>query len=287
MAEFLRIAIILGLFPLGINTSNINFRNDTEFDVQPPFEDRVVGGEEGKVPSMAAVYFFGNFYCGGSIISRRWVVSAAHCFDNFPVPWAYFVKVGSRNLNSENSVRINVMEIHIHPKYVNAEISSNDIALLKLQKNIVCNNSTKFIRLNTHRIDLNGKMAEVAGWGELMQDSNKYPHMLRVASLPIIPNPKCEESYRSNGLYVTIHDSQLCAGYKEGGKDSCQGDSGGPLYIEEDRIGAILVGIVSYGYGCAIANFPGVYTRVSSYISWIDNTVLEGNCITKANCYMQ
>jgi len=84
----------------------------------------------------------------------------------------------------------------------------------------------------------------------------------------VLENSACARSYSSDKSY-TITGNMLCAGLERGGKDTCQGDSGGPLMIRNSENVVTLAGVVSFGKGCALAGYPGVYTRVSEYLDWI------------------
>lgn len=93
--------------------------------------------------------------------------------------------------------------------------------------------------------------------------------------LPVVSNDQCKQSY-INFKNTVIDDNTLCAGYVSGGKDACQGDSGGPLMLarmQQDNYLYYQIGIVSYGFKCAEPGFPGVYTRVTSYLQWIENNI--------------
>jgi len=106
----------------------------------------------------------------------------------------------------------------------------------------------------------------VSGWGALSANSINYlmPNLLRKVDIPVVSNKVCAEAYGDG----SIADSMLCAGFDQGGMDSCQGDSGGPLFTSNPFT---LVGIVSWGYGCAEAGYPGVYTRVADFIEFIES----------------
>ena len=119
----------------------------------------------------------------------------------------------------------------------------------------------QFTRLNSHYSNFKPRNY-IAGF-------NNLPNILRWVRVPAITNPLCNQQYTGS-----ITNAMLCAGYPQGGKDSCQGDSGGPLVCQSGT-NAVITGIVSWGYGCASAGFPGVYARVTYFLSWIqDNMVL-------------
>eukprot|EP00962_Isochrysis_galbana_P061329 scaffold36416_cov219-Isochrysis_galbana.AAC.1 len=111
-------------------------------------------------------------------------------------------------------------------------------------------------------------MATVAGWGRTSPEGispQVYPNKMYEVSVPIVSRNECARAYGYTGGFPR---EMMCAGVDEGGKDSCQGDSGGPLFVEVDG-SPVVVGIVSWGAACATAGYPGVYTRVSEFESWL------------------
>lgn len=102
---------------------------------------------------------------------------------------------------------------------------------------------------------------------------------MREVKVDIIGNEACKKSYTPTHGASSITESNICAGVEEGGKDTCQGDSGGPLFRLDGDGNAKVFGITSWGKGCALKGFPGVYTRVSSFAGWIDNIVSEYGAI--------
>lgn len=117
-----------------------------------------------------------------------------------------------------------------------------------------------------------GEVGVAAGWGALSPGSRLRPQTLQAVQVPVIDNRQCERWHRSKGITVTIYDEMMCAGYKNGGRDSCQGDSGGPLMLQ--RTGRwFLIGIVSAGYSCAQPGQPGIYHRVAHTVDWITRAI--------------
>ncbi|XP_076065174.1 trypsin-1-like [Oratosquilla oratoria] len=104
----------------------------------------------------------------------------------------------------------------------------------------------------------------VSGWGRLWEHGDR-PQVLQKVKVNYIPDDECQKHFTG----FTIHDSEVCAGVTEGGKDACQGDSGGPLVCSTRDEFPYLAGIVSWGVGCARPEYPGVYTQVSYFIDWI------------------
>lgn len=112
-----------------------------------------------------------------------------------------------------------------------------------------------------------GENATVSGWGVMTEGEGTISNVLNAVEVPIVSYEECKEAYGQR-----VNRDHVCAGLKQGGKDSCQGDSGGPL-VRRRGSQSELVGIVSFGYGCAQAGSPGVYTKVANYIDWIERNL--------------
>lgn len=144
----------------------------------------------------------------------------------------------------------------------------NDIALLKLAQKLSFNTNVQAIPLSKSISDIrNGVMATVVGWGDLVENANAGSTTLKKVNVPVITNSNCKKYY-GNDLYPGM----FCAGYQNGNLDSCQGDSGGPL-VANNRV----IGIVSWGNGCARPNNPGIYTTVPLFVPWVQNAVARLN----------
>ncbi|KAF1390059.1 hypothetical protein PFLUV_G00054170 [Perca fluviatilis] len=154
-----------------------------------------------------------------------------------------------------------------HPQY-NRTTTNNDIMLIKLRAPVYLNSYVSIALLPRQGAYVaEGRVCRVSGWGYTSPSGGQIPSTLRTITLPIVSTEKCNSSESFNG---NITENMLCAGFSTGGKDACQGDSGGPL-VCEGRV----YGLVSWGRGCADAQFPGVYTAVSKFRRWIDNTIFS------------
>eukprot|EP00123_Amoebidium_parasiticum_P021975 comp77222_c0_seq1/m.48267 comp77222_c0_seq1/g.48267 ORF comp77222_c0_seq1/g.48267 comp77222_c0_seq1/m.48267 type:complete len:282 (-) comp77222_c0_seq1:676-1521(-) len=236
----------------------------TEFVPEP----RIVGGE--VVQATTWITSIGNLnsknkydhVCGGTLIAPDWVLTAAHCFDTGPSePQANYVYVGGQDLRRPNTFKkARIEEVTVHPGWY-SEADVNDIAVVRLATPI--DNTPITLNANTS-LDVPGgtETTPVAlGWGDLKDRSHEGTDVLHGVELPLVPYKRCEVIYG----YQPGRKTRLCAGGVYG-KDTCQGDSGGPLVLGEGS-DAVQIGLVAFGGKCG-AN-PAVYTRVSSYLSWL------------------
>ncbi|KAG8178206.1 hypothetical protein JTE90_026974 [Oedothorax gibbosus] len=244
----------------------------------------IAGGLEaqpGAWPWMAGIYTrnFGveNFLCGAAIVNEYHLVTAAHCFIGRggarPQPSRFTVRVGS-TIVKEGTMHL-MESIIIHPDY-RPQQHYNDIAVIRLREPVVFEGGrVRAICLpmsaDIRRRRLEGRNVTVAGWGD--QDfGGKRDPVLREVTIQVVNVSACDKSYeevRGSTLPRGVTRQFLCAGVPEGGKDACQRDSGGPLMLLEKGVW-MLVGVVSFGYQCARAGYPGVYTRVTEYLDWLE-----------------
>ncbi|MFD1149284.1 S1 family peptidase [Saccharothrix hoggarensis] len=217
--------------------------------------DAVVGGRAAPVTPWAVALFdaAGNFFCGGALIGPDKVVTAAHCTvertalgDRDRLPADLTVVAGRADLDAKDGRTAKVAGIWRHPAFTDVA-AGDDVATLTLAAAL----PYRPVRVAEA---VPGRTATVYGWGrtgELRAPSRT----LRQVDVPIRSDAECAArvpDYRPDGM--------LCAGFPEGGRDACEGDSGGPLTVAGE-----LVGVVSYGRGCARPDQPGVYTRLSRY----------------------
>ncbi|XP_045529103.1 serine protease 33-like isoform X1 [Pieris brassicae] len=237
---------------------------------------RIVGGDDagfGTFPWQAYIRI-GSSRCGGSLISRRHVVTAGHCVARAQ-PRHVRVTLGDYVINSAAeplpAYTFGVRTIKVHPLFkFTPQADRFDVAVLALDRNVHYMPHIAPICLPERGSDFLGQYGWAAGWGALSPGSRLRPRTLQAVDVPVLDNRVCERWHRANGINVVIYPEMLCAGYRGGGKDSCQGDSGGPLMLE--RAGRwYLIGVVSAGYSCASRGQPGIYHRVAHTVDWISH----------------
>ncbi|XP_058044772.1 urokinase-type plasminogen activator [Ahaetulla prasina] len=243
---------------------------------------KIVGGQTAPIesqPWIATIFHSrGNqFFCGGSLIDPCWVLTAAHCFSDTGSDTSRFiVRLGrsATNASNPNDQEFRVERLIIHEAFSKQTRDyNNDIALIKIRSSSgQCAKESAIVKticLPSENLMLRDRShCEVSGYGKQQKTAIYYSRVLKSASVQLIPQATCKRYYESH----KVTENMLCASDSEWKSDSCSGDSGGPLTcMSNSRM--VLYGIVSWGDGCAKEGKPGVYTRVSRYIPWIDSNM--------------
>ncbi|XP_050677290.1 serine protease snake-like [Leptidea sinapis] len=255
----------------------------------------IVGGEnanQGEFPHMAAIGWVEDnsyvFLCGGSLISSRYVLTAGHCIK---VPrrrpeGPSIVRLGDQNLDPNVQDRATPVDVPIknivpHPEY-RPPGKYNDIALLELHTDVDFETNIRPACLWTKPDFAKHSKVLATGWG-VTDPNSRNPQTskeLQKVSLTLLQNSHCDRLLEDsrNRHWQGFAPTQMCAGELRGGKDTCQGDSGSPLQVASSENQCIfhIMGITSFGRKCAQSGKPAIYTRVSSYIGWIESVVWPG-----------
>lgn len=250
-----------------------------EIDLFP--SPRIVGGQNSEpIPSFVSLLRFDysdskwKLGCGGTLISNCHVLTAAHCLIN----------------NDNNGVQVNTWKSNLDKNKVPAHLSvirdvivhegfdiwdlSNDVGLVRMETCIPAAQKKEFPVMQLAESDTLNTLVSatpltVIGLGSLWIGGD-YPKQLQKVDIPYISKSKCDDYYP-----YRILDDMFCAGLPEGGKDSCQGDSGGPIFISRPNQQHLQVGVVSWGEGCALPGYPGVYASVGYHREWIAGIVCK------------
>ena len=260
---------------------------------------RVVGGEDAAQHEFpwhcALLNSEGRYYgCSATLVSCDPVIAitAAHCIPKINLPLITiklrtpkFLACGRNKIKSEedpgkfepNEQRLKITNVVTHPDY-NGDTFANDIAVIKVENSFNCKKRVLYPACLPSKHDLSYEGWEattVSGWGRTSEDG-ETSKTLKKAKIPVVSNQVCKETMKKQKEAPPVTSGMMCGGHASGGTDSCQGDSGGPLVTTSQsrrkrsaKNGWSLVGVVSWGLGCARPDSFGVYTRVSHYIDWI------------------
>ncbi|XP_063814712.1 urokinase-type plasminogen activator isoform X2 [Pseudophryne corroboree] len=255
---------------------------------------KIVGGRSNPIesqPWIATLYQVSRrnkqqqyFQCGASLIHPCWVLTAAHCFpdSDYPEPKDYVVILGKSNIDETNDhreQRFQVEKIIRHQHYSDrTNALDNDIALMKIRSAsgqcASMSSSVQTVCLPSADMRMkDGTHCEIAGFGKESYDSIVFSQTLKSTSVQLISQDVCQSEQYYGKL---INNNMFCAGHPEWKVDACKGDSGGPLTCQYNEQ-MVLYGIISWGEGCAKENKPGVYTRITNYLPWIQEHMAESS----------
>ncbi|KAJ3665167.1 hypothetical protein Zmor_000677 [Zophobas morio] len=240
-----------------------------------------------ELPHMAAVgYYDGQrtvWLCGGTIISEEFILTASHCARHQDYGPPQVIRVGDLDLSTSSDIAnpqdLPIEEFYTHPTY-KAPSVYHDIALIKVKRPIVFDFFTQPACLHLNR-NIPTTVLQVAGWGKTDFYGDSSSHLMK-ANITLVSSKECSERFPVHRLRMKsgiIDEMHICAG-DASGRDTCPGDSGGPLYFQRECGSScdilphfVVVGVTSFGKGCGSEHSIGVYTRVSSYVPWIEKIV--------------
>ncbi|XP_043192075.1 chymotrypsinogen A-like [Amphibalanus amphitrite] len=243
-------------------------------------QTRVVGGTDataGQFPWQAGIVSTGNTrsWCGGSVINNRYVLTAAHCTDGKDASQIQ-VMLGDLRIGTTDTgeQRFSVQQIINHPQYTSASGSGWDFSLLKLDREITFSNTISPVCLAEAGQTYADVTAIASGYGRVGAEEPQATTLQHV-QLPVWSQSRCQ------GVWgTTLKSNMICAGgYAEGGRSVCMGDSGGPLVTEVSGRFR-LIGVVSFGRPCAVANWPDVFARVTEALTWIQSNTADAQYCT-------
>ncbi|XP_023018674.2 brachyurin [Leptinotarsa decemlineata] len=247
------------------------------------FNPRIIGGATvvpNSYPFQAAIQsIYSNFkaFCGGTLITSQWVLTAAHCVDRNPKHIE--VVLGAHNLSVREPTRqyYKTTNYKMHPWW-NATTLQYDIALIKLRQNATLNSFVGIVSLAKGSDTFDGRIGITLGWGQT--ETGNVSSVLKGVEATILSNRGCR-NYRSYNQIITPRHICTSGSSITGPKGSCNGDSGGPLLVN-----GVQVGIVSFGPENCMLSLPSVFTRVNKYVNWIERTISSATRLSLKVCYI-
>uniref|UniRef100_A0A452SYH9 Serine protease 22 n=1 Tax=Ursus maritimus TaxID=29073 RepID=A0A452SYH9_URSMA len=255
--------------------------------------NRIVGGEDStdaEWPWVVSIQKNGTHHCAGTLLTSRWVVTAAHCFKGYVDPSKWTAQIGE--LSSRPSSwkvwnfyhRYRVKDIIIYPQF--GGTSLKDIALLKLSSSVTYNKYIQPICVLTSSSEFQNRTdCWVTGWGDIQEDQAlRSPYVLQEVPVSIVDSSRCDYALQQPSFLSNDLNDMICAGSEDGSRDKRRlAPFRGPLACEKKGLW-IQVGIVSWGSGCGRPNRPGVYTNVSRHFNWIRTLLARSGVHRPAPC---
>ncbi|XP_055640255.1 serine proteinase stubble [Toxorhynchites rutilus septentrionalis] len=250
---------------------------------QNTLQKRIIGGRTAnfaEYPWQAHIRI-AEYQCGGVLVSRMFVATAAHCIQQARLK---DIVIYLGELDTQNSGKIAEplpAEKHraelkiVHPMFVfrMTQPDRYDLALLRLTRPAGYKTHILPICLPTKPVELVGRKGVIAGWGKTDTNMGQTgTNILRTAAVPIISTKECLRWHKSKHINVELFNEMFCAGHSDGHQDACLGDSGGPLIIN-DRGRFTLIGITSAGFGCGVDHQPGIYHNIQKTVKWIQSVI--------------
>ncbi|XP_055302911.1 trypsin-4 [Sitodiplosis mosellana] len=238
-------------------------------------QERIVGGHDASLnewPWIVALFNNGRQFCGGSLIDNIHILTAAHCVAHMSSADVarMTVNLGDHNIRTAFETQHLVKKVKrvVRHRSFDSRTLYNDVALLTLESPVSYTSNIRPICLPRSGQLYGGSFGTVIGWGSL-RENGPQPSILQKVSVPIWSNAVCRQKY-GGAAPGGIIESMICAG--KDSRDSCSGDSGGPLMVMDGHTW-YQAGVVSWGIGCGSGRYPGVYTRVSSFLQWIEKNL--------------
>ena len=245
---------------------------------RPFSDDDIVGGTQvssvNKYPWMASINIGGSHSCGGSLIADNLLLTAAHCSSGSASQrkvsvWRYDI---TKTPKQENAVEFDVVAMNTHPKYktnsYGAPIFDVSVWLLKQTSNPLNRTLVTVNYRKTSYVAQSNDFIHAIGWGALSQSGGAAKFLMEV-DVPVVPIDVCQKQYKN--FPDSLSEGNVCAAEPNGGKDTCQGDSGGPVFLNVEP--PVVLGITSWGQGCAQKGYPGVYANVGYFNDFVQSIV--------------
>ncbi|XP_078285397.1 testisin-like [Rhinoraja longicauda] len=231
--------------------------------------DRIVGGSttnNGEWPFIVSLQLQNQHICAATLISCRWILSAAHCFGGSTADnWTAVFGVHLLDQATKNIQKRTIKTIKIHPNATNFDY---DVALLELAEPVEYTDFVQPACLPAATTSISGQTCTTIGWGQTNENAGPLSNELLKTEVKVFTKSKCREKMPKIVSHV------ICAGAPEGGRDACKGDSGGPLLCQDRNSRAwIVAGVVSAGIGCGRPEHPGLYAETAAVHEWIQDGI--------------